>query len=238
MQLTALTDWYADHADPAFGRDKWFENPVGTMTKPKHNRRGFLAGIAAVFGISSATRVASAAGLTPSAAEGPFYPTGSMRLPDVDNDLVKVLGRVKQAGGEVVLLKGQITGNDGKPKAGYRIEIWQCDLNGKYLHPGDNRDVDFDHSFQGFGHDITDTQGRYSFRTIKPGKYPGRTPHIHVKVLHEGREILTTQFYIAGNHENRQDSLYRRLSKAEARSVSMQFTNAAGVLETTVNLVV
>ena len=69
--------------------------------------------------------------------------------------------------------KGQITDRDGVPMSGARIEIWQCDVNGKYLHPGDNRSVPYDQGFQGFGHDITDVAGNYAFRTIKPTKYPG-----------------------------------------------------------------
>ena len=64
------------------------------------------------------------------------------------------------------------------------------------MHPGDNRDIVHDKGFQGFGHDITDENGGYRFRTIKPVSYPGRTPHIHVKLLDGNRELLTTQFYI------------------------------------------
>jgi protocatechuate 3,4-dioxygenase beta subunit len=201
-------------------------------------RRKILTGMASVSGSLFLSRTALAAELTPRATEGPFYPTGSMRMTDTDNDLVKVAGLVREAGGEIITLQGQITDRDGAPLPGARIEIWQCDVNGKYLHPGDNRLVAYDQGFQGFGHNITDDAGNYAFRTIKPTKYPGRTPHIHVKVFDGNRELLTTQFYVAGNPDNARDNLYRRMSKADAEAVSMTFTKGPKGLETIVNIFV
>jgi protocatechuate 3,4-dioxygenase beta subunit len=56
--------------------------------------------------------------------------------------------------------------------------------------------------FQGFGRTLTDAQGNYAFRTIRPVPYSGRPPHIHVKVWSgEGaqrKELLTTQMYVRG----------------------------------------
>ena len=206
------------------------------MKAPISSRRSFLGGISSLLAISLFRREAKAATITPSATEGPFYPTSSMRMKDVDNDLVKVEGLVKEAGGRVILLNGQITDQEGKPRAGVRIEIWQCDVNGKYLHPGDNRNVDYDTGFQGFGYDITGEDGRYSFRTIEPGKYPGRTPHIHVKVFDGEKELLTTQFYVAGDPGNKNDSLFRRMSPEQAKSVSMRYTENGDGKTATVNI--
>jgi protocatechuate 3,4-dioxygenase beta subunit len=208
------------------------------MKMNKITRRGLMASLAALAGGSLFLRKADASGLTPSATEGPFYPRPSMRMPDIDNDLVKVMGLVEEAGGEVITLKGTITDKNGKPRSGVRIEIWQCDMNGKYLHPGDNRNVAYDQGFQGFGHDITGEDGSYSFRTIKPGKYPGRTPHIHVKVLDGDRELLTTQFYVAGEPANERDGLYRRMSESQAKSVSMVYAETGAGIETTVDVTV
>jgi protocatechuate 3,4-dioxygenase beta subunit len=202
-------------------------------------RRGLLKALSAFAGSSLiGGGKALAQTVSPRAAEGPFYPTISMRMDDVDKDLVRVIGLVREAGGEVITLRGRITDRYGNPRAGHRIEIWQCDLNGKYLHPGDDRNVLYDQGFQGFGHDITDADGNYSFRTIKPGRYPGSTPHIHVKVFEEGRELLTTQFYVAGEPENQQDSLFRRMSSEEAESVSMRYVETADGTETTINLAI
>lgn len=190
------------------------------------NRRRWLAGLLAFLGGCGLGSRANSAGTTPRAAEGPFYPTPQMRFADIDNDLVKIAGKVVQAGGEIVTLRGRVLDGAGQPLVGVRVEIWQCDANGRYLHSGDRQSVAYDQGFQGFGHDVTDAEGRYRFRTIKPVSYPGRTPHIHVKVLNGEREVLTTQFYLAGNPDNDGDFLYRRMSVSEAEAVSMAFDGA------------
>ena len=202
------------------------------------SRREFLLGSAAIAGVSVISGNASTVILTPRASEGPFYPKPPMRFPDIDNDLIKIAGMVKQAGGEIILLKGRMMNRDGQPLAGHRIEIWQCDVNGRYLHPRDRRNIPYDTGFQGFGHDITDNNGRYSFRTIKPAKYPGRAPHIHVKVSDGKRELLNTQFYIAGHSDNDGDFLFRRMSVKQAKTVSMVFHQSNDILETSIDVVV
>lgn len=162
---------------------------------------------------------------TPAQMEGPFYPTPRMRFADADNDLVRIEGAVRQAGGQPVLLGGRVLDRGGNPVAGARVEIWQCDANGRYLHPGDTNPAPRDAGFQGFGHVVTEADGAYGFRTIRPVAYPGRAPHIHVKVIHPGG-TLTTQFYVAGDRGNDRDALYRRLSPTERQAVTLNF--AAG----------
>lgn len=160
---------------------------------------------------------------TPSGSEGPFYPTTPMRFSDIDNDLVKIQGDVERAGGEVVTLAGRVLDRAGNPISGARVEIWQCDVNARYLHRGDSGRNSRDPSFQGFGHDLSATDGSYAFRTIKPVPYPGRTPHIHVKVLLDNRERLTTQFYLADHPGNKKDWLYQRVPQAKRELVTMNF---------------
>lgn len=208
------------------------------MKYSNYTRRGFIANVAAVMSGLFVYRSAISRELTPQTTEGPFYPSPAMRFADIDNDLVKVESAVREAGGEVIHLKGVISDKQGRPLAGHRIEIWQCDLNGKYLHSGDRQSVAYDQGFQGFGHDLTDANGAYHFRTIKPTQYPGRTPHIHVKVLRGDRELLTTQFYIQGHPNNARDGLFNWMSSAEQEAVSMRFRNGADGVETAVNVVV
>ncbi|MEM7775569.1 MAG: protocatechuate 3,4-dioxygenase [Pseudomonadota bacterium] len=172
---------------------------------------------------------------TPFATEGPFYPTPKMRFADADNDLVKISGKVKEAGGEVVILKGRVFDRSGKPVTGARVEIWQCDATGRYLHTGDRRRAPRDPGFQGFGHVVTGSDGGYAFRTIKPVPYPGRTPHIHVKVFH-GRQELTTQFYIAGHRQNARDWLYQNMTPSQRKAVGMVFTDGADGPQATVDV--
>lgn len=191
---------------------------------------GWFAGLAVLLGASP-----SFASRTPSASEGPFYPRPGMRFADADNDLVKIAGMVESAGGEIIVLKGRVLDGQGNPASGARVEIWQCDANGRYLHPGDGGGAPRDAAFQGFGHVVTGPDGEYAFRTIKPVPYPGRTPHIHVKVFHGGRE-LTTQFYIAGHELNARDGLFRRMSEAEQQAVSMAFSPGPDGLQAVVDI--
>ena len=144
----------------------------------------------------------------------------------------------EEAGGDVFTLRGTLTDTDGQPLARHRIEIWQCDVAGNYMHPRDRRSDNFDQAFQGFGHDLTDKGGRYMFRTIKPTIYPGRTPHIHVKVFAGNRELLTTQFYIKDHPNNTLDDLFNRMSEAEANAVCMEFVQGSAGIEATINVVV
>ncbi len=155
---------------------------------------------------------------TPSQTEGPFYP---VRLPkDADHDLLRN-GTLNYRGGQPTWVDGAVTDLDGKPLRGAQVEIWQCDENGHYHHPGDGDRADA--AFQGFGRVAVGADGRYRFRTIRPVAYSGRTPHIHVKVKLGARELLTTQLYVAGDPGNERDGLWRRLSPAAREAVTVAF---------------
>ena len=163
---------------------------------------------------------------TPSASGGPFYPTERMRFDDIDNDLVRLSNLSKDAKGEVVKIFGKVLDESGSVIPKSVVEIWQCDANGRYLHTGDRGSKKRDDRFQGFGRAIADDQGAFNFRTIKPVVYPGRTPHIHVKVLVDGRERLTTQWYLEGHPENKNDFLYQRISSRDRPAVHLRFNDA------------
>src|SRR3984893_8238909 len=153
-------------------------------------------------------RSSLAAGLvaTPQQTEGPFYPTSFPA--DMDNDLVQVRGQAAQAMGTVLHLEGRVLDLNGRPVEGALVEIWQCDAQGIYDHPGQPGRERRDRAFKGYGRMMA-ADGRYSFRTLKPVAYPGRTPHIHVKVATAGGGLLTSQFYIAGEPGNERDGLFR-----------------------------
>jgi protocatechuate 3,4-dioxygenase beta subunit len=161
-----------------------------------------------------------------------------MRFDDIDNDLVKITGEVEQAGGEVVKLAGRVLDSAGNPIAGARVEIWQCDVKGRYLHRGDFGWSSRDPAFQGFGHDLSGADGSYSFRTIKPVPYAGRTPHIHVKVLVENRQRLTTQFYLPDHPDNKNDWLYQRVPQAKRELVTMNFVTTEQLPQAVLDIVI
>lgn len=160
--------------------------------------------------LASAAQPVSAQNLspTPRQTEGPFYPD---RLPlDQDNDLTVVAGHRVPAKGEVTDLTGRIVDAGGRPLRGVVIEIWQVDHHGHYIHTADASGAN-DAAFQGFGRFETGQDGAYRFRTIKPVPYPGRTPHIHVKLNKGGRELLTTQMYVQGHPLNERDGILRSI---------------------------
>lgn len=172
-------------------------------------RRVVLGGSAALL---SAPLAAAQRALTPSQMLGPFYPV----TPPLhkDNDLTLVEDSSVLADGQISDLSGRVLDMDGQPLAGLRVEIWQCDASGRYRHPRDRSDVEADPNFQGFGHAVTDAEGRYRFRTIRPVPYPGRTPHIHAAVIQEGARPFVTQIYVAGEPLNLRDGLFMRVPEA------------------------
>ena len=159
--------------------------------------------------------------LTASMTEGPFYPD---QLPlDTDNDLIIVNDQTTPAVGEITYLSGRVMNAAGKPIAGAHVEIWQCDAGGIYMHSRDRRHADRDSNFQSYGRFITPRDGRYLFRTIRPVRYAGRTPHIHIAVSKNGHRVLTTQLLIRGEPLNDQDFLYRQLTADQRPTVLADF---------------
>ena len=154
--------------------------------------------------------------LTPKQTEGPFYPD---RMPlDTDNDLIVINDALTPAVGTIAYLSGKVTDSKGNPLRNTLVEIWQVDNNGVYLHTrGGNREK-WDSNFQGYGRFLTDSKGRYFFRTLKPSPYSGRTPHIHMAVSAKGQRKLTTQCYIKGEPRNNKDFILKRVQSEKARN--------------------
>ena len=138
--------------------------------------------------------------MTPYDSEGPYYPIEKQS--DEDNDLTTVKGKSKSAKGDVLNLTGVVSDENGNPQSGVIIEIWQTDANGLYRHPRDRSKGARDPFFQYWGSAQTDKEGKYSFKTIIPGKYEPRPPHIHFKVWENEKEVLTSQMYIVTGKNN------------------------------------
>jgi protocatechuate 3,4-dioxygenase beta subunit len=138
--------------------------------------------------------------LTPRDMEGPFYPIE--RQPDEDNDLLNVEGKSSSASGDVLFLAGVVTDQKGHPRSNIIVEIWQTDARGLYRHPQDRSAGARDPFFQYWGRAYTDKEGKYSFKTIIPGKYEPRPAHIHFKVWVDDKVVLTSQMYIVKGETN------------------------------------
>ena len=202
---------------------------------PSRERRRLLSwlGAVAVAPLAATPALADERPPTPRMTEGPFYPRSFPR--DADADLTRVAGEGGVAEGTPLAVSGRVLDRSGRPRAGSRVEIWQCDALGHYHHVGAGREAG-DPRFQGFGAVLTDAEGRYAFRTIRPVPYVGRTPHIHFTVVEEGRRRLTSQMFVEGEPGNARDGLYRHLG-AEARLVTMKLADSGRGLAGTLDIV-
>lgn len=198
---------------------------MSRIRTPQIGRRHLVTGLAALTTMSLMPGPRSAlakAGpeseliATPAQTEGPFYPTDWSG--DTDSDLVRVTGAAARAQGQITHILGRVLDTSGAPIPGAALEIWQCDANGIYRHPDDWRLVQGrDDGFQGRGRAQSGDDGAYSFRTIRPVAYPGRTPHIHFAILVPGRAPLITQMYVAGEPLNARDGILNRIRDPRQR---------------------
>ena len=161
---------------------------------------------------------------TPSQPEGPFYPR---TMPaDRDSDLTRIDGHAARALGPTLYLSGRVLARDGRALAGATVELWQCDVYGRYHHVGDDGGRR-DDNFQGYGTATTDGEGRYAFTTIRPVAYAGRPAHLHVRVSSAGGAPLTTQLYVAADSAGR-DAVLAMSPAGTRERLSITLAPAAG----------
>ena len=104
-----------------------------------------------------------------------------------------------KSAGHPITLEGRVLSRSCRPVAHVLLDLWHADQEGLYDADG----------FRYRGHVYSDTQGRFSFHTIAPAVYPGRTRHFHFKVQAPGKAVLTTQLFFPGEPRNQVDSLFR-----------------------------
>jgi protocatechuate 3,4-dioxygenase beta subunit len=185
-------------------------------------RRHFVAGMAgaSLAPFAPLSQAQSANRPSPTQTLGPFYPRHSAERPgSTDADLITVDGDRVVTKGTPLFLIGRVTGRSGEVITGAAVEIWQCDANAVYHHPAGGAEAERDATFQGYGVDRTDSNGEFRFRTIIPVAYPGRTPHIHVRVQPLSGRAFATQLYLPGEAGNARDFLFSRLTPEEQRAL-------------------
>jgi protocatechuate 3,4-dioxygenase beta subunit len=152
---------------------------------------------------------------------GPVFGHGLIR--QHDDDLTAQHGGVPF--GERIFVHGRVLDENGRPVRGALVEVWQANASGRYLHKVDNHDAPLDPHFSGAGRMITDDDGRYCFKTIKPGAYPWgnhynawRPAHIHFSLFGAGiLSRLVTQMYFPGDPLQPLDPIFNSIPDEEAR---------------------
>ncbi len=174
---------------------------LGKLHKGVLSRRQALTGAAATLGLGlglapdtarAKERLArllpsaNACILTPQAMEGPFY---------FDPQLVRTDITEGKGGAPLRVTLKIVEAATCAPLPKARIDIWQCDGLGVYS--GYARQATGSTRGQTFlrGTQFADDDGIARFDTIYPGWYPGRTPHIHFKVLLDKTSLVTGQLY-------------------------------------------
>lgn len=196
------------------------------------SRRNMLKASAGAAGAISASAIAGTLAVTPDNPEGPFYPIHAQA--DKDADLTRVAGRDGQADGQVVEVSGRVLDEHGEPIANAVVDVWQANAHGRYDHEGDTSEQPLDPNFQGWAIMKTDADGRYSFRTVKPGAYTAmgdwwRPPHIHYKVSRRGYRELITQMYWDGDPLNDKDQLLLETPEEERERLLVAFDESGDV---------
>lgn len=153
---------------------------------------------------------------TPSQTLGPFYPRDASERPSqTDADLLAFDGGKLLSKGTPLFFTGRVLDRHGSALVQAEVELWQCDAHAVYHHPAGGAESERDPHFQGYGRALTDTEGRFYFRTIKPVPYPGRTAHIHIRIAPRDGGSLATQLYLPDEPGNARDFLFRQLSRDE-----------------------
>lgn len=139
---------------------------------------------------STVTPIACSGIPTPTLTEGPYYKTDTPQKTNV---------REQGIPGEPLSLSGYVLDTNCSPIAGAWLDFWQADGSGNYDNSG----------YKLRGHQFTDTNGKYTLETVIPGEYPGRTPHVHVKIrASETSPVITSQLFMPGEPKNQSDSIF------------------------------
>ena len=145
-------------------------------------------------------------GQTATEITGPTY--GHSRLGGLDGDLIRNYSQDgSEAIGQRLIVYGQVLDENARPVPHTLVEVWQANAAGRYRHKREGYLAPLDPNFGGCGRVLTDENGFYSFRTIKPGAYPWpnggndwRPAHIHFSIFgHSFAQRLISQMYFEGD---------------------------------------
>jgi protocatechuate 3,4-dioxygenase alpha subunit len=130
-----------------------------------------------------------------------------------------------ETAGERVTLEGRIVDGDGNAVNDAVVEIWQANAHGRYAHPEDGQNKPLEPGFRGFGRVMTDENGRFKVKTIKPGRVPApngglQAPHLNVTIFMRGiLKHLITRMYFPGDAANAEDPVLASVPAARRETL-------------------
>lgn len=190
-----------------------FLTRAGTITDDKRQEFILASDVLGISMLTVAINAPAVPGATEATVFGPFFVDGAPEVP---------LGGDIAAGhsGQPCWVEGTITGTDGEPVPGARIEVWEADDQGHY-------DVQYpDNRMSGRAHLFTDEQGRYYFWGVTPTPYPipydgpvgdlltaaargpWRPAHLHFMVTAPGYRRLVTHIFARGDEYIDRDAVF------------------------------
>jgi len=162
--------------------------------------------------------------MRPQQTEGPFFEDVKLERSDirVDSDTKSVSSGLPI---EIKIQAMQVDKNQCVPLTGARVDLWHCDLDGRYSgfrnQGEDLRNENFLRGYQ-----LTNDTGLVKFMTVYPGWYPGRTVHVHLKIstINKDDRIFefTTQLYFDDNITDQvySTNAYRHLKSRRIRNLN------------------
>ncbi|MFM0004417.1 catechol 1,2-dioxygenase [Paraburkholderia dipogonis] len=185
-------------------------------------------------------KAAEITGGTPRTIEGPLYVAG---VP-VRDGVSKIDINPDEDAGPLVI-RGTVTGPDGKPVAGALVECWHANSKGFYSH-FDPTGAQSEFNLRGAV--STDVDGKYEFRTLMPvgygcpphgatqqllnvlARHGNRPAHVHFFVTTDKYRKLTTQINIEGDpliwddfaYATREDLIPRVVEKTGGTALGMK----------------
>ncbi len=161
-------------------------------------------------------------GTTAESPMGPFYPLDPPA--ENDADLTRLAGRRNRARGTVIELTGRVRDVRGNPIRGARMELWQANAAGRYMHALDPATAPLDPDFQSYARLTTGADGSYRIVTIKPGGYDSpighRPPHLHFDLRGRTHRTIAQMYFAEEAEANARDALYSALGSDAASSVA------------------
>jgi protocatechuate 3,4-dioxygenase beta subunit len=144
-----------------------------------------------------------------------------------EEDLTRIAPGRPQAEGQAIVIFGRLLDEELRPVRHALIEVWNANARGRYSHLTDasRTRAPLDPHFYGFGRLLTDDDGNYRLRTIKPGAYVARTdidwwrpPHVHFSIVGAGVRLVT-QMYFPDEPLNLKDHIHLIIPEEERSRV-------------------